>query len=78
MKLRCKRPYANREMVYRAGDVFEASPGLWLFLQSDSPGTFELVEEVKEVAEPPQDKAVKRPARSKATRRRRSKTDESN
>jgi hypothetical protein len=64
-------------MVYQAEDVFEASPELWLFLQSDSPGTFERVEEkAKEVAAPPVDKAVKSPPRSKATRRRRSKTDE--
>jgi len=68
MKLRCLRDYANREMVYQAGDVFEASSELWLFLQSDSPGTFEVF---KEVVEPPQDKAVKSPPRSKTTRSKR-------
>lgn len=78
-KVRCLRFYVNRELAYRPGAVFEATDDQWAFLQRDSPGSFELAT-VKEIAEPPQDKAVKAPPRSKAMRgtRSRRKADATN
>lgn len=72
VRLRVKNDYICRDLAYKAGAVIDVDDDLAAFLLVDSPGTFEEVQSVsKEVAEPPQDKAVKSPPRSKATRRRR-------
>jgi hypothetical protein len=79
-KLRCLQHYDNAPygLHYKPGQVFEASPELRLWLSTDAPGIFEdyapeAAKEVKEVAAPPRDKAVKRAPRTKAAR---SKQDE--
>lgn len=72
MKLRCTGNYINgpRNLVYRKGEVFDASPDLRAFLLADAPGCFEELEEPSETAEkgldaPPMDKAIKSPPKKK-------------
>jgi hypothetical protein len=65
-KLRALAAYENgpRGLHYKAGDEFEATPQLALFLMADAPGCFEPVVEVvdvKAVASPPVDKMVRTP-----------------
>jgi hypothetical protein len=61
--LRAKEEYIlpNRGLHYRRGDIFWPDDALFLFLMADSPGTFEIVEEVKAVDAPPLNKMVRAP-----------------
>jgi hypothetical protein len=72
-KLRCVSRYDNVPWGwhFQPGAEFEVTEDEREFLFRDSPGSFEDVSKpkVKQVAEPPQDKAVKAPARTKSTRR---------
>lgn len=67
-KLRALGRYENgpRSLVYVAGQEFDATDDLFLFLMADAPGNFEPVtEQAKAVEKPPVDKMVKKPAAKK-------------
>jgi hypothetical protein len=75
MKLRVLQAYTCREVSYPAGATIEVTPADAAYLMADAPGSFELfTPEAKEMAEPPQDKAVKAPSESKAPVRRRARS----
>jgi hypothetical protein len=79
MKIRVKQAYACRDVSHPAGAVIEVTESEGAFLLRDAPGSFELFKpEVKEVAAPPVDKAVKSPPKSKAPVRRRTRRKKSN
>jgi len=74
MKLKVVRRYASAQAVYEAGAVIDVDEDFGAWLQRDAPECFEpFAPEVKEVAAPPKDKAVRRAPRTKAAR---SKKDE--
>jgi len=64
MKLKCLKPYRNKELQYKPGDVIEVTPDEAAYLHKDAPGCFADVVE-KQVKAPVKDKAVKSPARAK-------------
>lgn len=62
--------YVNREQVYKAGDVFEASESLAAWLEADAPGVFVRVES-KALDAPTENKMVESAPADKAMRPRR-------
>lgn len=66
MKLICLSKYENRELVFKAGEIFEADEKLARLLFTDSPGSFQ-----EYVPEPVQDFEV--PDDTKVVRKRRTK-----
>ena len=65
MKLKCLKPYKNKELQYKPGDVIEVTPDEAAYLHKDAPGCFEDVVVKKQVKAPVKNKAVKAPARAK-------------
>ncbi len=65
-KLKCLRGYNNRQYSFEAGQVFEVDDVTARWLQSDSPGAFEVVVETKAPEAPAVDKMMKAPARKKS------------
>lgn len=68
MRLRCVAAYRNdpRNVIYRAGDEFDATDEHAAFLLADAPGCFEHVKpKAKRVRKPPQDKAMREPPEEK-------------
>ena len=65
-RLRCVGRYTNdaRGLAFAVGDEFDADPALLTYLTADAPGCFAPVM-VKQVATPPQDKAMKAPDKAK-------------
>jgi hypothetical protein len=49
-----------RGLTFAVGDIFEPTPELWAFLQSDAPECFQPHHDAPVVDAPPRDKIVKR------------------
>lgn len=65
MKLRVKDQYRNATLVYRKNEIIEIDDELGAWLCRDAPLIFEVV---KQVADPPENKAVESPPVDKAAK----------
>ena len=67
-RLRCVGRYVNdpRGIAYNVGETFDADPALLAFLMADAPGCFEPAQAAgKALTEPPANKMVKSPDKTK-------------
>jgi hypothetical protein len=65
MKLKVLADYRNRDTFYVEGTILEVSAAEALFLRQDAPNCFEVI---KDVEEPPVDKAVRPRTRRSRTK----------
>jgi len=68
-KLKLLDQYVSNMGRFKKGDVIEVNDKMAQWLMNDAPLCFEEFIEVKEIEEPPQDKAVKSPPRKKSVGR---------